>query len=318
VAKYAWIKNRITFLESGMGQTNKILKAGIALALAMALPFSAWGAEEKERGVGDVVYVPTPQIVVDEMLTMAKTGPKDFIIDLGSGDGRMVITAAKKFGARGFGVDLSDDLLREARANAITAGVSERAEFRKQNLFETDLKQATIISTYLLPEMNAKLRPKILALPPGTRVVAHDYHMGEWKPDEQKTLSVPEKIVGTAGISYTYLWIVPANVGGRWVSEFKHGTGSTTCEFDFNQTFQMIGGSAKIGTQPLTLPDTRLVGDQIAFAVFAKPGDAASRHEFRGTVKGDAIDGTVTIGTGNAQKQYPWSAKLVARAGAAK
>jgi hypothetical protein len=153
-----------------MTQAKWLLQAAAGVALALVVPLTVLGAEDKERGVGDVVYVPTPQVVVDEMLRMAKIGPKDFIIDLGSGDGRMVITAAKKFGAQGFGVDLSDDLLREARANAKIEGVVDRAEFRKQNLFETDLKQATVLSTYLLPEMNEKLRPKILALPPGTRV----------------------------------------------------------------------------------------------------------------------------------------------------
>lgn len=301
-----------------MKQSKWLKQAATGLALALVLPLCALSAEDKERGVGDVVYVPTPQIVVDEMLKMAKAGPKDFIIDLGSGDGRMVITAAKKFGTRGFGVDLSDDLLAEARAGAKAAGVADRAEFRKQNLFETELGQATILSTYLLPEMNEKLRPKILALPPGTRVVAHDYHMGEWLPDETKTLSVPEKIVGTPGISYTYLWIVPAKVAGRWQSEFKHGTGSTALEFEFTQTFQIIGGSAKIGTQTLKLPDSRMSGEQIAFTVFAKAGDVASRHEFRGTVKGDGIEGTVAVGSGNTQKQYPWTAKMTARAGGAK
>ena len=153
---------------------------------------------------------------------------------------------------------------------------------------------------------------------PGTRVVAHDYHMGEWRPDEQKTLSVPEKIVGTPGISYVYMWIVPAKIGGRWSSEFRHATGSTAAEFEFAQEYQIVGGSMKIGAQTLKLPDFRVVGDQIDFAVLAKPGDAASRHAFHGTVKGDAIEGTVTIGSGSAQKQYPWSAKLAARAGGAK
>ncbi len=299
-----------------MKQVKWLLQAGVALALM--LPLAAWSAEEKERGVGDVVYVPTPQIVVDEMLKMAKAGPKDFIIDLGSGDGRMVITAAKKFGARGFGVDLSDDLLREANANAKAEGVADRAQFFKQNLFETDLKQATIISTYLLPEMNEKLRPKILALPPGTHVVAHDYHMGEWLPDETKTLSVPEKLVGTPGVSYTYMWIVPARVGGRWQSELTHSGGATAIEFEFTQTFQVIGGSARIGAQAIKLPDSRLIGDQIAFTVFVKAGDAASKHEFRGTIKGDAIDGMVTVGSSNTQKQLPWKARMVARAGGAK
>ncbi len=303
-----------------MKQVQWLLRSGLkcALALALVAPLAGWSAEERERGVGDVVYVPTPQVVVEEMLAMAKTGPKDFIIDLGSGDGRMVITAAKKFGARGFGVDLSDELLAEARANATAAGVADRAEFRKQNLFETDLKQATIISTYLLPEMNEKLRPKILALPPGTRVVAHDYHFGDWPPDEQKTIPVPEKIVGTPGISYTYMWVVPAKVGGRWTSEFKHGAVATTCEFEFTQTYQVISGSAKIGAQTVKLPDSRIKGDQIEFAVLVKAGDAATRHEFHGTIKGDTIDGTVSIGSGSTAKQLPWSAKLVAAAAGAK
>jgi len=303
-----------------MTQAKWLLQAaaGVALALALVVPLTVLGAEDKERGVGDVVYVPTPQVVVDEMLRMAKIGPKDFIIDLGSGDGRMVITAAKKFGAQGFGVDLSDDLLREARANAKIEGVADRADFRKQNLFETDLKQATVLSTYLLPEMNERLRPKILALPPGTRVVAHDYHMGEWKPDMQQTIPVPEKIVGTAGISYAYLWIVPAKMAGRWQSEINHGGKPIQYEFDLTQTYQMLEGTAKIGAQTVKLPDTRIVADQISFAVFAKAGDAATKHEFRGTIKGAVIEGTVSVGAGNTQKQMPWKAVLATPAGGAK
>src|SRR5215212_9872019 len=166
------------------------------------------GPALSQEGRGDVVYVPTPQIVVDEMLRMAKIGPNDFLIDLGSGDGRFVITAAKKFGARGFGVDLDAHLLKIARDSAQKEGVAERAQFVEQNLFETDLGKATVISSYLLPEMNVKLRPKILALKPGTRVVAHDYHMGDWYPDEQKDIPVPEKVVGTPGVSYIYMWVV--------------------------------------------------------------------------------------------------------------
>ena len=177
-----------------------------------------------QEGVGDVVYVPTPQIVVDEMLRMAKVGPKDFVIDLGSGDGRMVITAAKKFGARGFGVDLDPVLLKLSNENAQREGVADRARFIEQNLFETDLSQATVITSYLLPEMNEKLRPKILNLKPGTRVVTHDYHMGEWHADEMRTLDVPEKKVGNPGKSYVYRWIVPAKIAGRWQSQFASGT----------------------------------------------------------------------------------------------
>ncbi|HEV2008658.1 MAG TPA: class I SAM-dependent methyltransferase, partial [Burkholderiales bacterium] len=186
-----------------MKQSKWMWDAGLALGLAsLALPLLSLA--EEERGVGDVVYVPTPQTVVDDMLRMAKVGPKDFIVDLGSGDGRMVITAAKKFGARGLGVDLSDDLLKESNKVAVEQGVGDRANFIKQNLFETDLSQATVISSYLLPEMNQKLRPKIFNLKPGTRVIAHDYHMGDWNADEQRMMLVPEKTVGTPGVSYTY------------------------------------------------------------------------------------------------------------------
>ena len=168
-----------------------------------------------QKGVGDVVYVPTPQQVVDAMLRMAEVGPSDYLIDLGSGDGRVVITAAQR-GARALGVDLDRYLLGVATEAARRAGVAERATFREQNLFETDLAAATVISTYLLPDMNAKLRPKILALKPGTRVVAHDYHMGDWLPDEQQSLKIPEKKVGLEGVSYVYLWHVPASVAGKW------------------------------------------------------------------------------------------------------
>lgn len=292
-----------------MKQAKWLLHRGLFLALALGFPLSAWSADE--RGVGDVVYVPTPQIVVDEMLKMAKAGPKDYLIDLGSGDGRMVITAAKKFGARGFGVDLSDDLLREADKNAKAEGVSERAQFFKQNLFETDLKQATIISSYLLPEMNVKLRPKILNLRPGTRVVAHDYAMGDWQSDESKTLSVPEKVVGTRGISYIYLWIVPAKVGGRWQAQIKSPAHAGMLEFEFGQIYQKLDGTAKSGGQQFALQTPKIEGDQLSFAFFTKPGDKLTRHQFTGTVNGDTVEGMVKVGDGAKQQDLPWSAKLV-------
>jgi hypothetical protein len=265
-------------------------------------------AEDKERGRGDVVYVPTPQVVVDEMLRMAKVGPNDFIIDLGSGDGRMVITAVKKFGARGFGVDLSQDLLAEADRNAKLAGVSDRAQFVEQNLFDTDLTPATVISSYLLPEMNLKLRPKILDLKPGTRVVAHDYAMGDWYHDQMETLSVPEKVVGSPGISYVYLWIVPAKIGGHWESQVKSGNRTVNWDFDFNQTFQIFTAVARSGNQTFTMPGQKVEADKINLAFVTKPGDLSTRHEFTGTVKGDVIEGTFRLAGGPPQ---PWAAKLV-------
>ena len=267
-----------------------------------------------QEGAGDVVYVPTPQIVVEEMLRMAKVGPKDFVIDVGSGDGRMVITAAKKFGARGFGVDLDPVLLKQSNENAQREGVADRARFIEQNLFEADLSQATVITSYLLPEMNEKLRPKIISLRPGTRVVAHDYHMGEWHPDGHQSLDVPGKTVGQPGKSHIYLWIVPAKIAGHWQSQIAAGTQPANWEFEFEQRFQMFDGVALSGGRKITLRVPKLEGDQLSFQFFIKPGDNSTRHEFKGTVKGDLIDGTLSLGAGVKQRQVPWSAKLVKRA----
>ena len=289
-------------------KSPKWIAGGVWLALVLPLQSQA------QEGVGDVVYVPTPQIVVDEMLQMVKVGPKDFVIDLGSGDGRMVITAAKKFGARGFGVDLDSVLLKLSNENAQREGVADRARFIEQNLFQTDLSQATVITSYLLPEMNEKLRPKILDLRPGTRVVTHDYHMGEWHAEEMRTLDVPEKKVGNPGKSYIYRYIVPAKIAGRWQSQFASGTHPANLEFDFEQRFQMFDGVARSGSQKMTLRVTKLEGDQISFQFLIKPGDNATRHEFAGTVKGELIEGTLRLGAGAKQKQVPWSAKLVKRA----
>ena len=290
-----------------MKQTKWMVSAGLALALMAPLQLPA------QEGVGDVVYVPTPQIVVDEMLRMAKVGPNDFVIDLGSGDGRMVITAAKKFGARGFGVDLDPVLLKLSNENAQREGVADRARFVEENLFRTDLTQATVITSYLLPEMNEKLRPKILSLKPGTRVVTHDYHMGEWHADQLRTLEVPEKKVGNPGKSYVYGYTVPAKIAGHWQSQLATGAQPANWDFEFEQRFQMFDGVAKNGSQTIKLRVPNLEGDQLSFQFFTRPGDNATRHEFKGTVKGDLIDGTLSLGAGAKQKRVPWSAKLVKR-----
>ena len=275
-----------------------------------ALAFSAPALSQEGRG--DVVYVPTPQIVVDEMLTMAKIGPKDFLIDLGSGDGRIVVTAAKKYGAQGFGVDLDGYLLKLARESARKEGVTERATFVQENLFETDLNRATVVSSYLLPEMNLKLRPKILALKPGTRVVAHDYHMGDWYPDVQKDIVVPEKVVGTPGVSYIYMWVVPAKVAGKWQVNI---TGNDTpYEVTFDQFFQMLEGSVRAGSSNAQLRGRVVNGEQVNFVTPAKGSPGNLRHEFNGRVSGDTIQGTVRIGEGPSARQANWSAKVTQRA----
>jgi methyltransferase family protein len=281
-----------------------------AFAAAMIV-VSAWASAQEGRG--DVVYVPTPQIVVDEMLRLAKIGAKDFLIDLGSGDGRIVITAAKKYGAQGFGVDLDTVLLRQARDGANKEGVSDRAQFVEQNLFETDLSKATVVSSYLLPEMNLKLRPKILALKPGTRVVAHDYHMGDWYPDEQKDIVVPEKKVGTPGVSYIYLWVVPALVAGKWQGQISAGGKDVPVELALEQLFQILDGSVRIGSQSIALRGRVSNGDQIEFSTPPKGSPGNERYEFRGRIAGDTIEGTVRIGDGANARQGNFTARLTAR-----
>ncbi len=158
----------------------------------------------------DVPFVVTPDNVTREMLKLAGVKAGDFVIDLGSGDGRIVIVAAKQFGARGLGVEIVPELVEKSRDNARRAGVADQAEFRVEDLFATDLSQATVITMYLLPDVNLLLRPKLLALKPGTRIVSHDWDMGDWKPDRVVTVEAPDKPIGREKVSRLFLWTVPA------------------------------------------------------------------------------------------------------------
>jgi len=283
------------------------------MVAAVALMCGSLAPAHAQEGRGDVVYVPTPQVVVDEMLQMGRVGPKDYLIDLGSGDGRIIITAAKKLGARGFGVDLDTYLLSEANKNAKNEGVADRAQFYERNIFETKLDAATVITSYLLPEMNLKLRPTILRLKPGTRVVGHDYHMGDWLPDEQKTLSVPEKEVGTPGVSYIYLWYVPAKIAGTWQSRIDAGHGVVRYEFSFDQLFQEIDGVMRTGKDSAKFSTKLKQGEEVAFVALLKSGERTVRHEFRGRIKGEVIEGRVKIGEGASEREVPWIARQVQR-----
>ncbi|MCL4800660.1 MAG: class I SAM-dependent methyltransferase [Burkholderiales bacterium] len=286
--------------------TLRALLAG-ACAAALLLPQVA-----AAQG-GDAPYVPTPQVVVDAMLRMARVGPGDYLIDLGSGDGRIVITAAKRYGARGLGVDLDASLLALANDAAGREGVAGLVDFRRQDLFETDLAPATVITSYLLPEMNLKLRSKLLALAPGTRIVAHDYHFGDWPPDERQTLRVPEKKVGDPGTSYVYLWVVPAQVAGRWRTEVAAGDGNAApIELEITQSFQAIGGHAVVGARRVPLHGAHLQGADIHFAVDVASSGTSRRHSFRGRAAGDAIVGVVSVREAGAWRERDWRAARVA------
>jgi ribosomal protein L11 methylase PrmA len=184
-----------------------------ALALALAATVAATTAAQQQlkplEKEPEVPYVPTHELVVAEMLKVAKVGKNDVLYDLGSGDGRIPITAAKRFGTRGVGVDIDPARVTEARANAVKAGVADKVKFMQQDLFETDIKEATVVTLYLLPDVNLRLRPKLLAdLKPGTRVVSHNYDMGDWKPLQTITVKVPEEHT-------IYYWVVPPKSGSR-------------------------------------------------------------------------------------------------------
>ena len=216
---------------------------GLAAFAVAALGSVAQSAEPPAAPAvfDEVPFITTPDHVTVAMLELAAVGPADHVIDLGSGDGRIVITAARRFGARGLGVEIVPELVERSRAAARAAGVADRAEFRTQDLFETDLAPATVVTMYLLPEVNLQLRPRLLALAPGTRIVSHDYDLGDWRPDRTLTLPAPEKTVGREKLSRLHLWTVPARVQGLWC-----GAGGLALRIE--QRFQV--GSATLEQGP--------------------------------------------------------------------
>ncbi len=256
---------------------------------------------------GTVPFVVSPEEVVDRMLRIAEVRAGDYVIDLGSGDGRIVIGAARR-GARALGIDIDPTLVAKGRENAAVAGVTDRTEFSSQDLFETDLSKASVITMYLLPEVNLKLRPKLLTLKPGTRLVSHDWNMREWEPDETIELRTPEKPVGLGGKSRIHLWIVPADARGHWVADVPLHGGAWA--FDIGQEFQAIAVRAAVGAgRDLTVRATRLRGVEIKIAITGLVGAKAWNHLFKGTISGDTMAGEVLVSDGEQQRTIPWTAK---------
>jgi len=288
-----------------LSSTGYARAAGV-FALAVLLS----GARAAEPSVP---YVPTPQEVVERMLEMAKVGPQDYLIDLGSGDGRIVVTAAKKFGTRGFGVDLNPVRIKESVENAANAGVSDRVAFQQRNLFDTDLSEATVITMYLLPRVNLLLRPKLLALKPGTRIVSHDFDMDDWKPDEAVMLDVKNKYGSTGGTSSVYFWTVPANAGGTWQWQLTVGGKPQTYELALDQKFQVIAGTVRVGGHSAALQDARLRGDEISFNFSADVNGTPLKHAFSGRMVDNAINGTVNLSGSRTQGQHDWNATRSAK-----
>jgi hypothetical protein len=265
-----------------------------ALSAFVLLALMGAGARAQVPSGDEVPYIQTPRAVVDKMLELAEVGPEDFLIDLGSGDGRIVIAAAQRRGARGFGVELDTRLVEESNAAARKAGVAERAQFFARDLFATDIAQASVLTMYLLPEFNLQLRPRILAeLRPGARVVSHDWDMGDWQPDAKVVLEGVVKPVMPIRSSTVFLWIVPAIVAGAWT---LHLDGAPPMELELSQRFQMISGAAKGESGSAPLQDAGLRGTQIRFALSDAARSPSAPLQFTGRVHGERMDGTTAGG----------------------
>ncbi len=252
---------------------SRLLPALVLLIAGISLSAQSQATKPFEPQVGqpgkDVVWVPTPQALVDKMLDLAKVTPQDYLIDLGSGDGRTVIAAAKR-GARAHGIEYNPDIVALARSNAARAGVGDKATFAKADLFESDFSDATVISMFLLPQINMKLRPRLLDLRPGTRIVSNTFAMEDWEADET------DMVLGDCeNYCSAFLWIVPAKVEGTW--RLPQG------ELTLHQKFQMLSGTLRNGSSETLISEGRVRGDQITFA--------AGGIHYTGRVNGNAIEG---------------------------
>jgi SAM-dependent methyltransferase len=262
----------------------------VLAALCLAPPLPAQTAAPPRL---DVPFVPTPQATVEAMLRVANVGPNDFVIDLGSGDGRILITAARRHGARGFGVDINPERVKEGTENAKAAGVSARVQFFQKNLYSTPIAEATVVTMYLLPRVNLELRPRLLAeLKPGTRVVSHDFDMGDWQADLQVNVRGSGSVV--------YLWIIPAQVAGRWQVRAPALRGAESFDIEITQKYQEIEAVARGLDRPVTVRDAWLEGGRIAFTL-VDDGDYAHRVRFEGRVSSNMMEG-IARGDGSAQR----------------
>jgi len=274
-------------------------------AAVFALPAAAAQNSGKETGdkeyapqVGqegkDVIWVPTPQALVERMLDMAKLSPKDIHYDLGSGDGRTVITAAKR-GVQAYGVEYNPDMVKLSERAAAKEGVSDKAKFIHGDIFQIDFSQATVLTLYLLPSLNVKLRPTILRMKPGTRVVSHAFSMDDWQPDQT------DNVEGRTA----YMWIVPAPVEGTW--RWHSGSGQKEHELVLRQQYQNVEGLVRLDNGKMgQLRNVKLRGDQITFTVNEVTGSSSTvRRDYTGRVSGTTMQGTVKTDGGSEAK---WTA----------
>ena len=283
---------------------NSFLRCVAAvLALCAAAPAPAQGAEEKDNIAGP--YVPTPWVIVDEMLKLAGIRGEDVVYDLGSGDGRLVITAAKRFGARGVGVELQTELVELARIGAKHEGVADRVKFVQGDLFETDIKDASVVMLYLLPRFVTRLVPRLRAeLRPGTRIVSHDYPLAPWPPDKELSMDVAEKEM-ISGTSWTrlYYYVVPARVQGVWELTLPRALADAPLVVQITQEPHATGGLIHHGNAELFLRDLTVRGEGVRFGLLYRSRLIA----FEGTVNGKTMTGEARAGS----VREPWTARYL-------
>ena len=267
-----------------------------------------------EEPLPEVPYVPTPEEVVVGMLKMAGVTENDIVYDLGCGDGRIVITAAKLFGARGIGVDNDPGLIRQSNENARRAGVTDRVKFIEQDLLETDIRGATVVALYLLPEVNLQLRPRLLRdLRPGSRVVTHEFDMGDWKPDNMA--KVPKvKLYYHPTIPHEkdtcfYYWVIPAKAEGVWRWSLSTPSGGRDYTLGLVQKFQEILGTVHVKGEEVPIAAARLVGDHLSFTLTEDTDKEKVVMQFKGRIRGDDIAGSVEVRGGPSSGNHAWIAK---------
>jgi hypothetical protein len=258
-------------------------------------------------------YVPTAPSVVERMLEIAKVGPQDFVIDLGSGDGRINITAAQKRGASGLGIEIDEELIAKARANARAAGVDDRVSFVEDDLFTADLSRATVVTIYLLKRSTMKLRDRLFELKPGTRIVSHAASMGEWRADHFEMLDVKDKVRPDApGRTYIHYWVVPAKVSGTWRWSVSTPQGEQACELRLVQQFQAVSGSLRVGEREYAIEEGRLSGDRIQLRTAEGPGGTGPGYRLFGQVADDSIRGTLSFIDGGTEGNIQFVSSLQA------
>ena len=276
------------------------------LALLFIFPYEVFSQEPEYLWdyQFDVPYVPTPYEVVNEMLRIAGVSKNDILYDLGCGDGRIVITAAKEIGCHGIGIDIDPQRIEESKNNAVKSGIRDKVKFLQQDLFEADFSKATVVTLYLLQTINLELRPKILrVLKPGTRIVSHDFSMKEWNPDKSTDVKLERRTHSV------YFWIVPANVSGSW--DWTSPTGPVKDQYvlELNQRFQKIYGTLFVNGSGLSIERGELKGNELQFTVGRTLEGQIVRMLFRGKVKGNSIEGSIKINADSATKKIKWKAK---------